>query len=99
MNQDILSLEPYSPVMLKMDKLEASFFKIYTIGKTAPLLLLINDHLTSKDKEDYKVYWSLTEKYPSLEESEGEFSSFDWIMKIPFTANQKTPFIFVGIYT
>lgn len=99
MSQDVAVLEAYTPVQLRMNKLEACFFKVNIVAKSGPLLLLVNDHLTSPDKEDYKVYWSLTEKHPSLDQSDGAFSSFDWIMKIPFTSSPKTPCIYVGVYT
>jgi hypothetical protein len=82
-----------------MEKLEARFFKVSISGKSGPLLLLVNDYVTSHDREDYRVYWSFTEKFPCLEDSDGEFSSYDWVMNIPFTASAKNNFIYFGVYS
>lgn len=83
---------------LSMNKLEAQFFKVNILNKPSPLLMTINNQLTSRDREDYKVYWSLAENFPSLEASEGEFSSFDQIMQISYFSN-KIQTVYVGIYS
>ena len=64
MNHPITLIEPLNVTKLKLNKLEACFFKISTKGKSGPLKL----HF--EDRSSIRIFISFSFQYPSLNDSE-----------------------------